>query len=101
MAINGGSIGGSSSPALSASTSAVVCPVPPGVGTVIVSNTSGVTVYLAAGVAATATNGFAIPTGAPPVEIPMYPGSKGTTFNVLAGSGSITGSVSWLVSTAQ
>lgn len=102
MAINGGSISSTSSPALSDSASVQLCTVPPGVGAVLISNNSGATVYITAGVAATATNGFGIPTGAPPVEIPMFPGSKGTVLNVIAATSPTSGApVSWLTSTAQ
>lgn len=66
----------------------------------IISNTSGGTVYVGAGVnAVTATNGFAIPNGAPPVSFSGYPGSAGATLNVIA-PGAITGVVSWLISTS-
>lgn len=76
--------------------------VPNGPCNVIVSNTSGATVYVTANVAATATNGLAIPTGAPPVTFNGYPGSTGATLNVIAASGgTVTGVVSWLISTAQ
>lgn len=102
MSINAGQLSSGSLPALSTSTSALLCTVPPGVGTVVVSNTCGGTVYVTAGVAASSTNGFAIPNNAPPVNIPTYPGSKGTTLNVIVATGtSITGSVSWLISSGQ
>lgn len=97
--INGGSLSGTSTPVLGG-TAVTLCQVPPGDGTVIISNTSGGTVYIAAGVTATAANGFAIPTGAPPVMIPTYPGSKGTTLSVIA-PGTVSGALSWLVSSAQ
>jgi hypothetical protein len=100
--ILGGTISSTSLPALSASTAATLCTVPPGVGTVIISNNCGQTIYVTAGVTATVTNGFAIPNAAPPVEIPLYPGSKGTTLSVLAGTAPTAGApVSWLISTAQ
>lgn len=83
-------------------TSAVAFVMPPGPCTVVISNTSGVTVYVGAGSeAVSATNGFAIPNGAPPVTIPAYPGSAGTPINVIAPTGSVTGVVSWVISTAQ
>lgn len=100
--INGGSLSSTSTPALSNTTAATLCVVPPGVGTVIITNNCGQTVYIAAGVTATTANGFAIPTGGAPVSIPMYPGSKGTTLSVLAGAAPTAGApVSWLISTAQ
>ena len=100
--INGGSISSTSLPALSAVTAATLCVVPPGVGTVIISNNCGQTVYITAGATATTANGFAIPNAAPPVAIPMYPGSKGTTLSVLAGTAPTAGApVSWLITTAQ
>jgi len=103
--IDGGSLTGSSLPALSTTVAAQLCTVPPGVGAVVISNTCGATIYVAAGVTASQTgqiNGFAIPTGAPPVTIPTFPGSKGTTLSVIvATGGTISGAVSWLVSSAQ
>jgi hypothetical protein len=99
MAINGGSLTSSSTPVLG-STAVTLCQVPPGVGAVVISNNSGGTVYIAAGVTATANNGFAIPTGAPPVTIPTFPGSRGTTLSVIA-PGTVSGALSWLVSSAQ
>jgi hypothetical protein len=76
--------------------------VPPGVGAVVISNNSGATVYIAAGATATTTYGFAIPTGAPPVTIPTYPGSRGTVLSIIAGSAPTAGApVSWLISSAQ
>ena len=102
MAINGGTISSTSTPALSDSASVQLCTVPPGVGAVVISNNCGQTVYITAGVAATTTNGFAIPNAAPPVTIPMYPGSQGTVLNVIAATSPTSGApVSWLVSTAQ
>jgi hypothetical protein len=102
VAINGGSLSSTSTPALSNSTAATLCQVPPGVGVVIISNNSGATVYVTAGVTATTTNGFAIPTGAPPVTIPTYPGSKGTALSVIAGTApTASAPVSWLISSAQ
>ena len=80
--------------------SAPLCTIPPGPCTVLISNTSGVTVYVTAGVAATAANGFAIPTTAPPVEIPTYAGSRAVPLNVFT-AGSPTGVVSWMISTSQ
>lgn len=100
--INAGQLSSSSLPALSTSVSALLCTVPPGPSTVIISNTCGGTVYVTAGVTATSTNGFAIPNNAPPVEFNTYPGSKGTVLNVIVATGtSITGSVSWLISNGQ
>ena len=104
MAINGGSLSSTSLPALSTTVSAVLCPVPPGVGAVVISNNSGATIFVTAGVAANQTNGFGIPTGAPPVMIPTYPGSRGTTLNVIVATGGTvtgTGTVSWLTTSAQ
>jgi hypothetical protein len=100
--INGGSLSTTSLPALSNSTAAVLCTVPPGVGTVIISNNSGATVYITAGATATVTNGFAIATGGAPIHIPLYPGSKGTTLSVLAATAPTAGlPVSWLITSAQ
>lgn len=94
MAISSGSVTPSS-------TSEPLCSVPPGVYNLSISNVSGVTVYVTAGVTATATNGFAIPTGAPPIVIDGYPGSRGVQLNVVAPTGTVTGVVSWLISTPQ
>lgn len=102
MAITAGQLTSSSLPALSLTVAATLCPVPPGVGTVVVSNNCGGTIFVTAGVAATQTNGFPIPNGAPPVAIPTYPGSKGTTLSVIVATGStISGPVGWLISSAQ
>lgn len=82
-------------------TSAAVVTIPNGPCQVVLSNTSNVTVYFAVGAhAVTATNGFAIPAGAPPVTVVAYPGSAGGPLNVLA-SGAATGVVSWFISTTQ
>jgi hypothetical protein len=76
--------------------------VPNGPCQVVISNVSGATVYVTTTVAATSTNGFAIPTGAPPVTFTGYPGSTGASLNVIADSGgSVTGVVSWLISTTR
>lgn len=81
--------------------STVLTTVPNGPCQVVISNTSGATVYVGAGShAVTATNGFAIPNNAPPITFTGYPGSTGSTLNVIA-VGTITGVVSWLISTAQ
>lgn len=74
--------------------------VPPGVGSVTITNVSGVTVYIGTGTVTTG-DGFPIPNNAPPVTFPTYPGSKGAQLTVIGGSGSITGPVGWLLSTAQ
>lgn len=85
----------------STSSSTPLCTVPPGVGTVVISNTSGATVLVAVGTA-TQTNGFAIPTGAPPVTFATYPGSRGAALSVIgATGGTVTGVVSWLISSGQ
>lgn len=81
--------------------STVLITIPNGPCQVVISNTSGSIVYVGAGPnAVTATNGFAIPNNAPPVTFTGYPGSKGTTLNVIA-PGTITGVVSWAISTSQ
>lgn len=99
MAINSGTLSSSSLPALSNTTAAQLCVVPSGVGTAIISNNCGSIAYVAAGVTATAADGFAIANGTT-VSIPMYPGSKGATLSVLTASAP-TGPVSWLITTAQ
>lgn len=81
--------------------STVLFTVPNGPCQVTISNTSGGTVYIGFGPnAVTATNGFAIPNGAPPVPFTGYPGSAGAAVNVIA-PGTISGVVSWLISTPQ
>jgi hypothetical protein len=102
MAINGGTLSTTSSPALSNSSAVTLCTVPPGVGAVVISNNCGQTVYVTAGKTATTTNGFAIPNGAPPVTIPLFTGSAGTTFSVIAAAApTASAPVSWLISTAE
>lgn len=81
-----------------ASSTALVS-VPPGSCEIVISNTSGGTVYIGGPNAVTATNGFAIPNNAPPVTLVGYPGSKGVQLNVIA-PGTISGVVSWAISTA-
>jgi hypothetical protein len=97
--INGGTLSSTSLPALSNTTAATLCTVPPGVGSIIISNNCGSIAYIAAGVTASATAGFGIPNSTT-VTIPMYPGSKGTTLSILTASAP-TGPVSWLITTAQ
>lgn len=97
--INGGSLSSTSSPALSNTTAAQLCVVPPGVNTVIISNVSGQIVYVTAGATATTSNGFAIANDTV-VTIPTQPGSAGTTLSVIAAAAP-TGPVSWLISNAQ
>lgn len=95
MAISGGQV------TPNTSSSVPLCTIPPGVGTVVISNTSGATVLVAVGTA-TQTNGFAIPTGAPPVAFPSYPGSRGAALGVVGiAGGTVTGVVSWLISSGQ
>lgn len=102
MSLNSGTISSTSLPALSNTTAAQLCVVPPGPSTIIISNNCGQTIYVTAGVTATTTNGFAIPNAAPPVEITTYPGSKGTTLSVIAGAAPTAGApVSWMISTPQ
>jgi hypothetical protein len=68
---------------------------------VVISNTSGGVVYVSAGNnAATSSNGFAIPDGAPPVMFMTYEGSTGSALEIIAdGLNALTGPVSWLIST--
>lgn len=83
-------------------TSAAVVTVPDGQCELVVSNTSGVTVYVAFGAnAVTSANGFAIPTGAPPVTFRTFTGSAGAPMNLIYATGSVTGVVSWAISTTQ
>lgn len=57
------------------STASLLVTVPPGPCTVVLSNTSGHTVYIGNSNSVTTTNGFPIPTGVPPVTIHGYVGS--------------------------
>jgi hypothetical protein len=59
--------------------------VPAGPCTVILSNTSGQTVYVG-GTAVSSSRGFGIPSGSPPVAIPGYPASASTPLYAVAGS---------------
>ena len=99
MSISSGTLSSTSLPALSNTTAAQLCVVPPGVGTIIISNNAGSIAYVAAGVTATTADGYAIPSGAT-ITIPLYPGSKGTTLSVLTAAAP-TGPVSWMISSAQ
>lgn len=102
MSISGGTISSTSSPALSNAAAVTLCTVPPGVGTLIISNNCGQIVYVTIGATATTTNGFAIPNGAPPVQVPLYPGSKGGTVSVIAAAApTASAPVSWLFSSGQ
>ena len=74
--------------------------VPPGSGQVVISNVSGVTVYIGTGTVTTG-NGVPSPTGTAPVHVPTLPGSVGAQLTVIGGAGSITGPVGWFLSTAQ
>jgi len=74
--------------------------VPPGINSVVITNTSGVTVYVGIGTVTTG-NGFAIPNGGAPVPFSTAPSSTGAQLTVIGGTGSITGPVSWLISSAQ
>lgn len=102
MAITGGSISTTSSPALSSASSAQLCTVPAGVGTLVLSNNSGAVVYYAFGSAATTTDGVAIASGGPPIVIQCYPGSKSVVVNVIAATApTASAPVSWLFSSGQ
>lgn len=101
MAINGGNVSSTTTPALTNASAINLCTVPPGVCSVIIRNDSGATVYITAGVTATTSNGFGVATGAS-ITIPMYAGSRGTTLSVIAGTAPTAGSpLSWLISSAQ
>lgn len=107
MALVAGQLSSTSNPVLSISAVVPLVSVPAGPCTVIISNTSGATVFVApGGTAPTAAglqgNGLPIPSGAPPVEFSTYPGSTGSTLYIVGASGgTITGAVGWLLSTAR
>lgn len=63
----------------------LIANVPPGPNTVILSNTSGQTVFVG-GSSVTASNGFPIASGSPPVTIPGYATSGATALSAVAGS---------------
>jgi hypothetical protein len=101
--------GGIPTASVSNTTVAPIALVPPGPSTVILTNVSGVTVYIGAvpvGTAApTATvvvaTGFPIPSGAPPVVIPGSMGSAPTQLYLIAGASGATAGVGWLISTTR
>lgn len=62
-----------------------IASVPAGPSTVILSNTSGQTVYVG-GTGVTASNGFPVASGSPPVTIPGYAASAATSLSAVAGS---------------
>ncbi len=72
--------------------------IPPGPSTVILSNTSGVTVWVG-GVGTKSTTGFGIPTASPPVVIPGYVGSAETDLYAIGTSSAA--SLGVLVSTSH
>lgn len=72
--------------------------VPPGQCTLMLTNSSGVTVYVG-GAGVTTGNGCPIPAGALPVAVPGYPSSASSVLYVVAGAGTVTGPVGWLLST--
>lgn len=59
--------------------------VPPGPCTVVISNTSGVTVWIG-GVNATTSNGFGIPTASPAITFRGYEGSQATSLYAIGTS---------------
>lgn len=67
-----------------ATSAGVLVNVPPGPVTLILSNTSGQTVYIG-GPGVTTTTGVGIPSGSPPVTIPGLAGSSGTTLYAVSG----------------
>ncbi len=109
MTIVAGQVASTSPTPLSTTTVAPLVLVPAAVCTLIVSNVSGATVYVGTGVSSSApsatvlqASGFPIPSGAPPVSIPLYPGSRSVQLYVIAiTGGTITGSVGYIVSTAS
>ena len=79
----------------------VLCTVPAGPCTVLISNAGTASpVWIGAGTAVTAGNGFPVPSGAvSPVTFPGYPASPATPLSVVCSSGSA--SVGFLISSAS
>lgn len=106
MAITTGQVSSTSTPALTNSTVIPLCLVLSGPCAVTISNVSGATVYIgpgAAGQAPTAAQlvagGFAIPTGAPPVQLPNLQKSGAAQLYVTAATAPTAGApVSWAIS---
>jgi hypothetical protein len=78
-----------SQPAVGTAASLAVT-VPAGPCTLILSNTSGETVYVG-GPEVTADSGFPVPSGSPPVPVPGYPGSAESELYAVAGSAATLG----------
>jgi hypothetical protein len=75
-----------SQPTLSGGVAVPLTAVPPGPSTIVISNTTNVTVFLGTSNAVTTTNGFPIPSGAQPVELHTFLGSTGGTLWVVPAS---------------
>jgi len=78
--------------------SAAFFDVPPGPSDIVISNSSGVNVFIGGPNAVTTSNGFEVPTGTL-FHLTQFRNSAGIQLNIIAGSGSITGTASWLIST--
>jgi hypothetical protein len=93
----------SSGQATAGSATAVLTVLPPGPCTVVLSNIGPVTVYVGAvaGGSLSSANGFPIPSGAPPVAIPGYPGGGGSRLSVVTAAGTATSTVGWIVSSSS
>lgn len=71
---------------------------PPGPCSITFSNSTGSTIYVGTSSAVSATNGFPIPSGAPPVTVNVPPGGKPVTLQAIA-AGATTGGLGVIVST--
>lgn len=91
----------SSVPVLSGGSVVPLVTVPPGPCTVVISNTTNVTVYLGTGATLTVGNGFPLPSGALPVSFTTEATSNGETLYVLPASTPGSGAVGALVSTSH
>lgn len=71
---------------------------PPGPCSITFSNNTGAAIYVGTSSAVSATNGFPIPSGAPPVTVVMPPGAKPVVLQAIAG-GATTGGLGVIIST--
>lgn len=86
---------------LSLTVAALLCTIPPGPASVTIVNNSGAAVVITAGTTATQTNGAVVPAGAS-LAFSTYPGSRGSALSVLGVTGgTLSGPVSWVISTGQ
>lgn len=109
MAIVTGQVASTSPAPLSTTAVAPLVLAPAGASTLVVSNVSGATVFVGEGSSSGAptaavlqASGFPIPSGAPPVSLPLYSTSRAVQMYVIAiTGGTLTGSVGYVVSSAS